>query len=71
MEKTLKIETPPLPAAEAFTDPEAALARLREIYDGASRFLCEKFTETLKGGVPETRFRAFYPEIRFSTLKVV
>ena len=67
MEKTLKIETPPLPAAEAFTDPEAALARLREIYDGASRFLCEKFTETLKGGVPETRFRAFYPEIRFST----
>ncbi|MGR3463872.1 AMP nucleosidase [Limimaricola sp.] len=67
MEKTLRLQTPPVPAAEAFTDPEAALARLKEIYDTSSRFLCEKFTETLGGGVPEARFRAFYPEIRFST----
>ncbi len=67
MDKSLKIQTPPVPAPEAFTDPAAALARLRELYDTAAAYLCEKFAETLSGGVPSSRYRAFYPEIRFST----
>ncbi len=67
MDKSLKIQSPPVPAAEAFTDPAAALVRLKQLYDTASQFLCSKFTETLTGGMPVSRYRAFYPEIRFST----
>ncbi len=59
--------TPDLPAPETFTDAEAAVARLEQLYADATAFLREKFGETLASGRPGKRFRAFYPEIRFST----
>ncbi|SIO48722.1 AMP nucleosidase [Rhodovulum sp. ES.010] len=63
----LPVESPDVPAAEAFTDAEAAVARLVEIYDAATEFLRARFRETLTGRTPRARFRAVYPEIRFST----
>ncbi|MFN3145121.1 MAG: AMP nucleosidase [Paracoccaceae bacterium] len=61
------IETPDLPAAELFTDAAAATARLIELYNDATRFLHDRFMDTLKTGRPATRFRAYYPEVRITT----
>ncbi|MBN2907421.1 MAG: AMP nucleosidase [Rhodobacteraceae bacterium] len=63
----LPLESPDLPAPEAFTDPEAAVARLIAIYDAATGFLRARFQETLDGQPSRARFRAVYPEIRFTT----
>ena len=63
----LPVESPEAPDHEAFSDPEAAVARLVELYDSSTRFLCNRFTEVLAEGRPETRVRAFYPEIRVTT----
>ncbi|MDO6480819.1 AMP nucleosidase [Shimia thalassica] len=59
--------TPTVPTAEAFTDAEAAVARLEELYLEGTSFLCEKFRVVLEGGPKQKRFRAFYPEIRITT----
>jgi len=63
----LPVVTPPVPEPEAFRDPAAAVARLRELYETATGFLCQKFSETVSGGRPAARFRAYYPEIRITT----
>jgi AMP nucleosidase len=42
--------------------------RLREIYDASSDFLCRRFEETIRAGKPDKRYRAFYPEIRLTTV---
>ncbi|PZX11825.1 AMP nucleosidase [Palleronia aestuarii] len=68
---SLPVISPPVPDPEAFTDPAAAVRRLREIYDIATAFLCEHFAGALSGGRPEARFRAFYPEIRLTTTSYV
>ena len=67
VDPTLTLRTPDVPAPEAFTDPIKAVARLKELYQIAARFLCENFSATLRSGRPEARFRAFYPEIRLTT----
>lgn len=59
--------TPPATGAETFTDPALAVARLEALYDQATGFLREKFTEALGSGRPPARFRAVYPEIRITT----
>lgn len=61
------IRTPDLPAAQAFTDPRAAVARLHELYTASVRFLSENFVAALRDGQPDARFRAYYPEIRLTT----
>ncbi|RLK03732.1 AMP nucleosidase [Ruegeria conchae] len=61
------IQTPDVPNPEKFTDPLAAVARLEELYEQATKFLCDKFADALKNGAPTERFRAFYPEIRIRT----
>ncbi len=61
------METPKLPAAEAFTDAKAAVQRLEELYVTSTRFLCDRFGDALKKGAPKGRIRAFYPEIRLTT----
>ncbi|TMV05530.1 AMP nucleosidase [Ruegeria sediminis] len=61
------VRTPDAPADESFTDPVAAVARLEELYEQATRFLCDGFAEVMKNGAPTERYRAFYPEIRIST----
>ena len=61
------ILSPEVPAHEQFTDPAAAVARLIELYDHAVNFLCEGFTAAVTGPQPAQRYRAYYPEIRFTT----
>ncbi len=56
--------TPTLPAAEAFTDPAAAVDRLEQLYAAATAFLADHFSACVTRGKPDTRIRAFYPEIR-------
>jgi AMP nucleosidase len=63
---SLSIQSPVTPAPQAFTDPAKAVARLIQLYDIASNFLVDKFTEALRHGRPIARYRAFYPEIRLS-----
>ncbi len=62
-----RILSPDLPGPQVFTDAEAAVARLDEMYEASIRFLCDRFGTTLKSGTPQSRIRAFYPEIRFTT----
>lgn len=62
-----RIVTPTVPAPEAFSDPKAAVARLEELYEAATTFLCDKFRMVLESGPKAKRFRAFYPEVRITT----
>ncbi|NND17985.1 MAG: AMP nucleosidase, partial [Silicimonas sp.] len=63
----LSVRSPDTPDHEAFSDPDAAVARLIELYEIAVDFLCHAFSEVMENGMPPTRFRAFYPEIRLAT----
>jgi len=63
----LPVSSPAAPAPQDFTDAAAAVAFLEELYDDATGFLRARFSEVVKGAEPERRYRAFYPEIRFST----
>ncbi|MDJ1015140.1 MAG: AMP nucleosidase [Paracoccaceae bacterium] len=63
----LPIDSPETPDTEAFHDPAAAVERLIEIYFASVRFLCDRFTHVLSNGAPDTRYRAYYPEIRIAT----
>ncbi|TCO69901.1 AMP nucleosidase [Rhodovulum euryhalinum] len=63
----LPLERPDLPGPEAFTDADAAVARLAGIYEASRGFLRARFQEVLAGDAPRARFRAVYPEIRFAT----
>ncbi|KAA9007137.1 AMP nucleosidase [Histidinibacterium aquaticum] len=62
-----RIQSPKVSAPEPFTDAEAAVARLKELYDEATGYLCERFAEAIAQGAPESRFRAYYPEVRLTT----
>jgi AMP nucleosidase len=66
-EPNLPVVSPVVPGPAQFTDSRAAVARLQELYATAVGFLRDRFTETLTGGRPTARFRAFYPEIRITT----
>ena len=60
-------DAPDAPSPESFTDPAQAVARLVELYDQATSFLCERFSQAMANGAPDTRVRAFYPEVRIKT----
>ncbi len=62
-----EIDLPEMPPAETFSDPAAAVARLTELYETATRHLCAGFARAMHEGAPRGRIRAFYPEIRFTT----
>ncbi|OSP56846.1 AMP nucleosidase [Pseudoruegeria sp. SK021] len=47
-----------------FSTADDAVVYLQELYDQATSFLAEAFTETIRSGTPKGRYRAFYPEIR-------
>jgi AMP nucleosidase len=67
-EHLLKIASPEQGAPKRFTDAGEAVAHLQRLYRDAAQFLCDRFGDTLKNGAPgDTRFRAFYPEIRITT----
>ncbi|MCG7573043.1 AMP nucleosidase [Phaeobacter sp. CNT1-3] len=61
------IETPILPDAESFSDPEAAVARLEALYHGSTAFLIEKFRDVMAVCSADRRYRAYYPEVRITT----
>ena len=61
------IHTPDAPPPEAYTDPAAAVARLRELYQISTDFLSRRFSDALAHGNPAGRIRAFYPEVRLTT----
>ncbi|HLG80661.1 MAG TPA: AMP nucleosidase [Bradyrhizobium sp.] len=61
------IETPPAVATEAFTDAEAAVARLEDIYQRNTQFLRDRFEAYINGAAPTTRVRATYPFVRITT----
>ncbi len=63
-EKDLTI--PETPGPETFTEPAAAVARLREIYDTSVRFLSRHFADATVSGQPKARIRAYYPEVRLT-----
>ena len=56
--------TPQRIATEPFTDADAAVARLIEIYERNTRFLRESFEAYVNGEVGSTRVRATYPFVR-------
>ena len=61
----LPVVTPETPEPESFTDAAAAVTRLEELYTTACDFLTRHFSEVARRrDHPETRYRAFYPEIR-------
>ncbi|NRA99377.1 MAG: AMP nucleosidase [Rhodobacteraceae bacterium] len=66
-ERKLPVVTPEPRGPETFTEAPAAVQRLKELYAEATEFLAEKFSEVMREGRPASRFRAFYPEIRFRT----
>ncbi|MBA4492299.1 AMP nucleosidase [Paracoccus sp. S1E-3] len=66
-DEQLQLETPAPAAPESFTDPRAAVERLKELYDRSSGFLTDRFIHTLGGEKPGARYRAFYPEVRLAT----
>ena len=62
-----KVRTPDAPPPEMFDEAKAAVARLEELYETSVRFLNDSFRDVLQSGVPDARYRAFYPEVRFAT----
>ena len=46
-ERDQPIVSPPIPEPQAFADPDAAVARLVELYDSAVRFLTDNFSSTV------------------------
>ena len=63
----LSLLSPDVPAPETFDDAKAAVQRLQELYQTAVNFLSQNFVKTLGLAAPKARYRAFYPEIRFTT----
>ncbi len=63
----MTIQTPQTIATEAFTDANAAVARLEEIYERNTQFLRDRFEAYADGGVFGARVRANYPFVRMTT----
>ena len=65
-DQPLPVATPDHPAPALFHDAAAAVARLEALYSEATTFLARHFTAAVRGGRPDGRVRAFYPEIRLA-----
>lgn len=63
-----EIYTPEPQAPVKFTDAAAAVAHLEMLYGQATGFLRSQFLAAMQSGAPGHRIRAFYPEIRITTL---
>jgi AMP nucleosidase len=51
----------------SFSDADAAVAYLETLYEQARDFLVAAFEDVVSGKAQHARYRAFYPEIRFTT----
>ncbi|MFZ8959519.1 MAG: AMP nucleosidase [Paracoccaceae bacterium] len=70
MRKSAKDEQilfPPAPQPKYFGKAADAVAELQVLYQTATKFLYDAFSEALKAPCENTRYRAFYPEIRITT----
>lgn len=65
--RSLPVQIAPTAETRRFTDAAQAVAYLQELYDQATSFLTQRFAQVLEQGVPQARYRAFYPEIRLTT----
>jgi len=63
----LTVQTPQAVATEAFTDAEAAVGRLDELYEQNTQFLRDRFEAYANGDLLGTRVRANYPFVRMTT----
>ena len=63
----MKILTPDTPHPQGFTDATEAVDFLTKLYVQATTFLRDQFAAVLETPVKDTRVRAFYPEVRFTT----
>ena len=57
----------PFSAPQSFTDPEAALAHARAIYESAVDYLRDELRRFVAGQTPSSRIRACYPRLRVRT----
>ena len=58
-DQSLPVTSPEVPDHEAFMDADEAIKRLCELYETATRFLCDHFARVLSEGGPTSRYRAF------------
>jgi AMP nucleosidase len=65
--RQLPIQRPSEAEPRIFTEADKAVAYLNEIYQESTAFLREMFGQVAGGEMPDSRFRAFYPEIRITT----
>ncbi|MDA3887991.1 MAG: AMP nucleosidase [Allgaiera sp.] len=65
--QNLPLRSPDQPGPEAFLDAEAAVDRLQHLYETATNFLIVEFSRAVTKGRPDSRIRAFYPEVRITT----
>ncbi len=63
-----RILTPDDGHPRTFTDATAAVDYLQELYTAATTFLRAQFLQAMSEGTPDARVRAFYPEVRVTTL---
>jgi len=63
----LALVTPSVPDTQQFSNAVKAVDRLTEIYEAGTAFLRKAFADTAAGPMPETKFRAYYPQIRITT----
>ena len=63
----LPVQSPDYPEAKTTSDAAEAVAELQSLYAISTGFLRTHFRQALEGELPTHRFRAFYPEIHFST----
>ncbi len=62
------MQTPPAPEPQRFTDPDAAVERLLALYQDSVSFLARRFADLLAEPAKASRCRAFYPEIRVTSI---
>ena len=67
MTKIRPLRCPDVPAPAHFDDAAAAVERLCALYDAATGFLTDHFSEVLHSGRSDESYRAYYPEIRLTT----
>ena len=63
----MPLRQPDNPPFAAFTDPDAAVERLNEIFATNTAFLRDAFKDFVAGELPSCRVRACYPQIRIAT----
>lgn len=63
----LQIISPVYPGEESFSDPKKAVEALQKRYAISTKFLRDGFNDLLEGSPADKRYRAYYPQISFTT----